>query len=76
VQGESDGQRSESWLCISEGPRGKSLRGRRAVTIATAGAIEEYDLKSYPMIMEALAHHTDRVGATIKYGATGRPWRA
>lgn len=35
----------------------KSLRGRRAAATPGAGKVEEFDLRSYPMVMEELTWH-------------------
>lgn len=54
----------------------KSLRGRNATLDPTAGKIEAYDLKAYPMIMEELRHHQRADGPMIVFEGTGRPWDA
>jgi hypothetical protein len=54
----------------------KSLRGRNAILDPTAGKLEQFDLTTYPMVMEELAHVTDRSGPMVKFEKTGRPWAA
>jgi hypothetical protein len=53
----------------------KSLRGRRAVTTTGAGKIEEFDLRSYPMVMEEIGKTDPNLqGPLVICETTGRPW--
>ena len=54
----------------------KSLRGRDAILNPQAGKTEQYDLRSYPMVMEELAHIAPerRHGPVVIFERTGLPW--
>jgi hypothetical protein len=53
----------------------KSLRGRRSALVAGAGNEEEYDLRSYPLLLEELAGKTTGSGPLVVREYTGLPWR-
>ena len=52
----------------------KSLKGRDAILDPTAGKLEEYDLKVYPMVMEEIQHVKDLTGPVVIREETGLPW--
>lgn len=52
----------------------KSLKGRDAIADPSAGKTEQFDLTTYPMVMEELALASNRVGPMIVFERTGRPW--
>lgn len=52
----------------------KSLRGRNAILDPTAGKLEQFDLKAYPMLMEEVRYLEGREGPVVICERTGRPW--